>query len=296
MARRRAQARLEMLGRRSESRRRAEASAPYITLAITLALALSLGVLHNRREAAGRPDPILASVRTALYPGQAGATRTRAIFAGGLNWLPWSSGNRTLADENTRLQQEVARLQIENQRLQSAVEEVIRLRRALGFLERQRGPALAAPVIGLSPSPLFDTLTIGRGTRGGVRPGAIVRTPGGLIGQISGADPFSSQVLLLSDPNSGVSAYVVRNGKVMGVGIVQGNGRNQPLLLEYLRVEDKVQPGDRVISSGLGGVVPADILIGAVTSVRDDRARALKTATVAPSASPWRAREVLVLL
>jgi rod shape-determining protein MreC len=288
MARRRAQARLEMLGRRSESRRRAEASAPYIMLAVTLAVALGLGVLHKRREAAHRPDPILSGVRTALYPGQAGMAGVHTIFAGGLTW-PWG-GARALADENARLKREVARLQVENQRLQAAVNEVIRLRRALGFIERQRGaPALAAPVIGLSPSPLFDTLTIGRGTRGGVRPG------GGLIGQISEADPFSSQVLLLSDPNSGVSAYVVRNGKVMGVGIVQGHGRNQPLQLEYLRAEDKIQPGDRVISSGLGGVFPPDILIGAVTSVREDRARALKTATVAPSASPYRAREVLVL-
>jgi rod shape-determining protein MreC len=63
----------------------------------------------------------------------------------------------------------------------------------------------------------------------------------------------------------------------------------------YLKREDDVRPGDRVVSSGYGGVIPPDIPIGVVASVAEDRARFLKSARVAPAAELDRAREVLVL-
>ncbi len=287
-----------MLGRRGANRRRARANAPYVALAATLLIGASLGVLHNRWRVRNRPDPILSSVRTALVPAQSATFRAHSALTGsssrGWQW-PWA-GN-ALARENARLQAEVARLKIANEQMRADANEAVRLREAAGFAARQRKPPLVAPVIGLPPSPLFDTLTLGRGTRGGLREAQVVRTPDGLVGQISEAGPVSSTVLLLSDPGSGVSAYVVRPGeaKPRGVGIAQGQGRNRPLRLDYLRGEDDVRAGDRVVSSGLGGVVPADILIGTVVAVSEDKARALKTAAVRPAAAPHHAREVLVL-
>lgn len=295
---RRSQARLEMLGRREANRRRARANAPYVALAATLLIGASLGVLHNRWRVHKRPDPVLTSVRTALAPVQTATSHAHAALTGspsrGWQW-PWAGG--ALARENARLQAEVARLKVENEQMRADADEAVRLREAAGFAARQRTPPLVVPVIGLPPSPLFDTLILGRGTRGGLRDAQVVRTPDGLIGQISEAGPISSTLLLLSDPASGVSAYVMRLGdaKPRGVGIVQGQGRNRLLRLDYLRSEDNVRAGDRVVSSGLGGVVPADILIGTIVSVAEDKARALKTAHVRPSAFPYHAREVLVL-
>lgn len=293
---RRSQARLEMLGRRGANRRRARANAPYVALAATLLMGASLGVLHNRWHAHNQSDPVLSSVRTALVPAQTATFRAHAALTrnSSRGW-PWS-GN-ALIRENRRLKAEVARLKVENEQMRADAEEAIRLREAAGFASRQRTHPFIAPVIGLSPSPLFDTLTLGRGTRDGLREAQVVRTPDGLVGQISVAGPISSTVLLLSDPGSGVSAYVVRPGeaKVRGVGIVQGQGRGRPLRLDYLRSEDDVRAGDRVVSSGLGGVMPADILIGTVVSVSEDKARALKTALVRPAALAQHARDVLVL-
>jgi rod shape-determining protein MreC len=293
---RRSQARLEMLGRRGANRRRARANAPFVALAATLVLGVVVGILHNRSRTHHHSDPVLSSARTALAPVQTATFRAHAAVTG--NSLPrgwqWPWAGSALARENARLQAEVARLKVKAEQMRADADEAVRLRAAAGFARKQRKPPLVAPVIGLPPSPLFDTLTLGRG---GLREGQVVRTPDGLIGQIREAGPLSSTVLLLCDPGSGVSAYVVRPGeaKPRGVGIVQGQGRSRPLRLDYLRSEDDVRAGDRVVSSGLGGVVPADIRIGTVVSISEDKARALKTAIVRSSAFPHHAREVLVL-
>lgn len=294
---RRSQARLEMLGRGSD-RGRARARAPFVALVVTLALGLCLGALHNRARARGRSDVVLTGVRTALLPVQTATARTGALASRDTSGWQWPWAGRALAKENARLRAEVSRLTLASQQLRADADEAARLRTLAGFGARQRrGAPLVAPVVGLPASPLFDTLTLGRGARGGLKEGQVVRTPEGLVGQISQADPFSATVLLLSDPNSGVSAYVVRPGesRPRGVGIAQGQGRNWPLRLDYLRGTDDVRPGDRVVSSGLGGVVPADISIGIVVSVTEDKPRALKTATVRPDADAHLARELLVL-
>jgi rod shape-determining protein MreC len=123
----------------------------------------------------------------------------------------------------------------------------------------------------------------------------VVRTPDGLIGQVSEVSALSSQVMLLTDADSGVGAMVVREGKVRGVGIVQGGGRARPLEIIYLKREDDIRPGDRVVSSGYGGIVPADIPIGTITSIREDAAKFLKSGYLRPAAALERAREVLLL-
>jgi rod shape-determining protein MreC len=126
---------------------------------------------------------------------------------------------------------------------------------------------------------------------------SIVRTPDGLVGQVFAVNAISSQVMLLTDLDSRVSAVIYRNGKPLGyVGIVQGMGRGEALEMVYLRREDDVRPGDTVVSSGYGGVVPPDIRIGTVTGVLEDRPRFLKSARIAPAAAqPGNLREVLVL-
>jgi hypothetical protein len=200
---RRSQARLEMLGRRGANRRRARANAPFVALAATLVLGVVVGILHNRSRTHHHSDPVLSSARTALAPVQTATFRAHAAVTG--NSLPrgwqWPWAESALARENARLQAEVARLKVKAEQMRADADEAVRLRAAAGFARKQRKPPLVAPVIGLPPSPLFDTLTLGRG---GLREGQVVRTPDGLIGQISEAGPLSSTVLLLCDPGSGV--------------------------------------------------------------------------------------------
>lgn len=292
---RRARARLEVLSRRDGYRRRAAIASPFIILTITLSIGIALGVLHNRWRVQSRPDPVMNGIRTTLFPFQYGAARMEGSLLAVWSWfLP----GRRLAEENARLRAEVARLKMANQSLQADSAEAARLRAALGFAEKTRRDLLAAEVTNVlarRSSPLFDTITIARGARDGVRPGQVVRTPDGLLGQVSEVSALSSQVTLLTDVNSGVGGLVVRGGKVQGVGIVQGGGREKPLQIVYLKREDDIKIGDRVISSGYGGVVPAEVPIGKVISVTDDRAKFLKSARIAPATALHHAREVFLL-
>lgn len=267
------------------------ARAPGLALVVLLALGTLLGLFHNRWRRAGQPDPVLATIRFVFFPFQQGAAQTEAALERVGSWFR----PQQIADENARLRAEVARLRIENQYLEAGASAASRLRNRLGFAQRNRQRLLAAEVIGLRSSPLVDTITIARGTRDRVALGATVRAPEGLIGQVSDVSLLSAQVTLLSDANSGVGAMVLRNNRIQGVGILQGGGRGRPLELVYLKREDDVRTGDRVVSSGYGGVIPPDIPIGRVVSVAADEAQFLKGVRVAPDVTGRHTREVFVL-
>lgn len=267
---------------------------PALLLAITLSFSIALGVTHNRLQQQERTDPVTGGVRTLLYPFQRGA----ALLSGGINisW-DWLFGGKRLAEENARLRAEVDRLRLENETLRLKADEADRLRTVLKFLENNKKPPRLAPVIAWLPSPRSDTITIGMGSRDSIKPRAVVRTPAGLVGQVTEIGPVSSQTLLLTDLQSRVGGMVLRGGKPLGfIGIVRGTGRGQPLEMVYLKKEDNIRPGDIVYSSGHGGVFPRDIPIGVVTQVTEDKARFTKSARLTPyAANPADLREVLVV-
>jgi rod shape-determining protein MreC len=239
-------------GRYGEKSRVAQA-APAAILAVVVALGVGLGVLHNRWSARGRPDPALAGIRTAAYPFQFGAARTAGAARTGWSWV---FPGKDLGAENAKLAAEVARLRQENEGLRGAADEAARLREALQFSRAKAQPPVMAEVIGLLPSPVFDSIIVGKGARDGVRPKAVARTAAGLVGQVTEVGPLTCQVMLLSDANAQVGGVVMRGGKRMGSGIVRGQGRFEPLQMVYLRRDDDIKPGDKVVSSGYGGVFP----------------------------------------
>lgn len=278
---------------RLTARTRHEMGRSLIILFVTAALGVTLGVLHNRWRAQDRPDIVLAGARVMVHPFQIGIVRVENSVT--RLWEGLFQGTR-LADENRRLRAEVAGLKQENERLRTSEAEAARLRVALKFVQKAPHPPLPAEVIGRLPSPHFETVTVARGMGDGAREGMAVRTPEGLVGQITGVSALSSQVMLLSDENSGVSALVKRKDRTQGVGIVQGAGRDEMLDLVYLKREADVKAGDTVFSSGFGGVIPQNIPIGIIVSVTEDKARFLKSAKVAPYAPmPGEMREVYLV-
>ena len=294
-------ARLDVLGRvgpmrsgggrlRSDSGPQAS---PFLILTVVLGLAVVLGALHNRWVARGKTDPALAGVRTAVFPFQLGAARAQSATKTVWDWvLP----GKAQAEENVSLKVEIARLRTENETLRAGAAEAARLRAAVGLMAKSKTPPLAAEVIGLLPSPNFDSVTVARGTRDEVKQGMVARTPEGLIGQVTEVSPVSSRVMLLTDVNSSVGVLVTRKGKTQGVGIARGRGRGERLDLMYLKREDDVQAGDVVVSSGYGGVVPPGIPVGVVADVRQDSTGFLKNARVVPAAPlPGALRELFIV-
>jgi rod shape-determining protein MreC len=125
----------------------------------------------------------------------------------------------------------------------------------------------------------------------------VVITDRGLVGMISTVSPHSSQVLLITDPRMAVSAMIQRTREPATVGIVESFANDPAYLkISYLPPEAKIQPGDVVISSGLGGIFPKGILIGTIKEVVDDKPDMVLSALIEPRVNFNRLEEVLIII
>jgi rod shape-determining protein MreC len=219
----------------------------------------------------GRP---LLSATTTLRLGVAG-------FWGGM--VPGGS-SRDLDAENRQLRAELAaaeELRRENERL----------RRLLGFVEEAPQRPLAARVIAEDASSWFRTIIIDRGSEEGVVEGLPVVNAAGLIGRVVRSTAHSARVLLITDASSAV-AVLVQDQRIRGVCRGQGGA----LALDFALVQDEIQVGDGVVTSGLGGVFPKGLVVGYVRSVHREQFGLFQTVEVEPAVDFAHLEEVLVLL
>ena len=206
----------------------------------------------------------------------------------------WSVLNEigTLRTENTRLKAQVGRLREENARLRAAAMENSRLRILLGFKEQQPYRTVAARVVGRDPSDWFSTVLVDRGTLAGIRRNDPAVTSEGLVGHVIEVGLTWSRVLLLPDPRSAVGVLVVRSSEA---GVVEGQGQ---LLLhvKYLARDADVQPGDEVVTSGLGPIYPRNLVVGTVVGVSHPSGDMFEEAVVKPSADLAHLAEMLIIV
>lgn len=140
-----------------------------------------------------------------------------------------------------------------------------RLTNLLDYIQGTSGQEfVTADVIGNDQSALIRTITINRGTRDGIALNMPVITGQGLVGRITGVSANAARVLLINDTNSSVSARL-QSTREEGSVIGQTAGT---LLMEFIPLDAQVRDGDLVITSGLGGNFPPDLVIGQVTNVR----------------------------
>jgi rod shape-determining protein MreC len=125
-----------------------------------------------------------------------------------------------------------------------------------------------------SGSPFRHSVMVNVGRGDGVADGAAVVDGRGLVGRIAGVGERSARVILLTDASSRVPATVWPSGQR---AILAGDNRAAPTL-ELLEQPDEIRPGDRVVTSGDGGLLPPEILIGQVVAGPDGRLRALPAA------------------
>lgn len=216
--------------------------------------------------------------------------KTYTFFQGIVNY------NRLL-EENARLKSELAARDNLYYKLLELQKENYRLREMLGFKERTEYALLPAEVIARDPSHWFETIIINKGYADGVEKDMAVVTAEGLVGSVMFVSRNSSQVLMLTDSRRAVSALVQRSREPGFIGIVEGYPeKNSYLRLTNLPPEANVQPGDIVISSGLGGVFPKGLVIGHVLEVGNDKSGLLQQATVVPAVNFNRLEEVFVVL
>lgn len=204
---------------------------------------------------------------------------------------------RMLAQENEQLKKEIARLKVLDSQVTELRKENYRLRRMLDFAEQAEYELISAQVIARDPESWFQTLTINRGSLHGVDKNMAVVTGEGLIGSVLSVTKFSSQVLLLTDSRPAVSAMVQRSRDPGMVGVVESAPENPGYLrMGNLPRDANIQPGDTVISSGLGGIFPKGLLIGYVEETGVDEHGILQYALLRPAANFNRLEEVFVVV
>jgi rod shape-determining protein MreC len=193
--------------------------------------------------------------------------------------------------ENARLRSELGQLELRNRELESQALEAQRLSALLDFRDaHSEASMLAAQVIGASADAASHTLVLNRGERDHVRRNMGVITPEGVVGKIVEVFPTTSQVLLMNDKDSGVGALLA---DTRTHGVVKGTGDPDPRM-DYVVDDEKVHPGERIVTSGEDRIFPKGLLIGSVASTRDGNP--FQNIHVAPAARLDRLEDVLILL
>jgi len=167
------------------------------------------------------------------------------------------------AEENQRLKRELGQ---HLQQLNHCTETQLandRLRHLLGFQEEVSRPMIPAQVVGRDPSPWSKTVIVDKGSQDGVRQGAPVVIPEGIVGVVVEASGRYAKVLLLIDPNSAIDALVQRT---RARGIVKGGGAGY-CVFDYVLRKHEINVGDTVVSSGLDGVFPKGLRVGRVSEI-----------------------------
>ena len=171
----------------------------------------------------------------------------------------------TLRQQNAELQAEVARLQREVITLREQAAEAEILGGLLNYARsKPESRYLAANVIGRDVSPYLRSIWIGSGTDDGIARGMPVVTERGLVGRVVEAFPTAARVQLIIDPQAAVNVRL-QDSRADGVTVAQPNGE---LWMDQINQGVDVAAGELVLTSGLGGGFPADIIVGQVASVR----------------------------
>ena len=196
--------------------------------------------------------------------------------------------NTTKENEQIRRENDVLKLQVAQ--LQGKAAGADRLAILLNFRKSHAEvPMIAARVIGTGAGTASLMIQLDRGERDGIRKNMGVITPDGVVGKVVEAYPNASQVLLLTDKESGVGAMLADSRIQSPVG-----GQGEPLLfMKYVPNDDEVNVGERVITSGMDRIFPRDLPVGTVADIK--AGNPFKQIRVKPSANLERLEEVLVL-
>ena len=196
--------------------------------------------------------------------------------------------------ENQKLRKRVTELQIEVDARESQRAENVRLKRLLGLREEAPHDLIAARVVGRSLDRLGGSLTLDKGSADGVSADAAVVTPEGLVGRVERVTKHGARVLTLLHRECSVAVRLQRSHVD---GVIQWQFGDQPLLdLLYVPSQEDVKRGDLLVTSGLGGLFPGGILVGAVQRVGLAENGLMKSVAIRPSVRFQGLQEVLVFL
>ena len=227
-------------------------------------------------------------VQTLTYPLQASVNSVASTFKN-----LWNSYISLIDvnEENKLLRQQLLDIEEKmNQHIENSV-QFLRLRNQLLFASKKITDKIFAEIIGESADNNHDISLINRGSNQLVQRNYIVLRKEGLVGRIQSVSPFQSSVQLITDHRSRVSSLIQRN-RIRGLIY----GTHKGLEMRQINQHANIKIGDRVISSGLGGLYPKGLLIGWVKEIRRQKHELFKTAILDSAVDFNQIEEVFVIV
>lgn len=249
---------------------------------------LGLALLLIAFSAVGLLDPVQGVVLRVTSPIEktvSGAFRPIATIlsdAGNLD---------AIRDENRRLRVENEQLRVEIAELEQETERVAELEAIVAIPATQGETLVPANITQRFSSPFTDTVRIDRGSGSGIRAGMVVLSAqGSLLGTVTEATGNSAFIRLVTDSNSRVAAQVAET-KV--TGSAEGTA-DRKLAFNFAETGDEVAIGHTIVTSGLGGNYPPEILIGTVRAVSGTPQDLFRDIEIEPTIRLSTAQTVLV--
>lgn len=229
------------------------------------------------------------SISTVVYPLQ----RTAGLVTDLPRKISAITASRLeLMDENKRLREEQLHTYSRLQRLATLEDENRRLRALLGSSIEIHGRVLVAELVDVELEPFRQQIIINKGLTHGVFIGQPVADAGGIMGQIIHVSPFSSTVLLITDPTHSIPVLINRSGLRT---VAAGLGQDNVVSLEHLPTNADIKEGDLIVSSGLGRKFPRGYPVGTVSSITRVPGELFSSVLVTSSAKFGVTREALLL-
>lgn len=209
------------------------------------------------------------------------------------HWLSEAlSTHQKLIAENRKLRQENLLLQAQQQKFDAIRAENARLRKLLNATASPTARVKIARLLSVNLDPYTQRIVINQGKRDGAYLGQPVLDAKGLLGQIIQVGPYSSEVLLISDPSSAVPVIDLRSGLRL---LAVGTGQSTYLALRSAPNTADIRVGDVMVTSGLGGRFPPNYPVCRIVAIKRTPGDPFAQVACRPVASLDRHREVLLI-
>ncbi len=237
-----------------------------------LAICIISGLLLLGLDRIGATHPLVNAVGLATQPVVAAEQRATQ---GGVTLFTLITSIKTLYKENIALRRQVAELQAKIDNLKEVEHENTILSQELNFTHENQTDYMPAQLIGRTPAGIIKDLIINRGSADKVITGQAVLAQGFLIGTVNKVEEHQATISLLTHPRALVPAMIQSS---RATGLLRGGISG--LEMTDLLIDAQIKAGDTVVTSGLGGQLPAGIPIGKVIDISSRKGDITKKASV----------------
>ncbi|MDE0752251.1 MAG: rod shape-determining protein MreC [Planktomarina sp.] len=235
-------------------------------LILSALIVLLLGLFLLWRIDSPRVERVRMAVIDKVIPNFSWAT---SPLTGAMNVLRSARSYTRIYQQNQDLRRELQQMTAWKEAALQREQENARLLDLNNVRLDPKFTKITGVVLADSGSPFRQTVLLNVGQRDGIIDGWAAMDGIGLVGRIAGVGERTSRVILLGDTSSRVAVKIESNGQT---ALVVGDNTSRPPI-EFLENSETVHPGDRVVTSGDGGVFPSGILVGQVTQTPSGRLR-----------------------